>query len=514
MAKTRRAVISVYDKRGIVDFAVSLRKLGINIIATGGTFQLLKKRNIEVKEISDLISFPEILNGRVKSLHPTIYGGILARATKKDLEELKKHDIEPIDMVVVNLYPFKNVISKKNVKLRDAIENIDIGGLTLIRAGAKNFKRVAVITNPDRYDDIIKEMEEKGEISIETRRKLAVEAFYHTTLYDTTIYNYLYGKFKPDIIFPDNLILHYKKIADLRYGENKHQNAAFYSDEKIKEDCITNSKQLHGKKLSFNNILDINDAFELVKDFDEPTVAAIKHTNPCGVASDEDINKAYDKALAVDPVSTFGGIISLNRELTVPIAQKISKIFIEGVIAPNYVPDALKVLKRKKNLRIMESGGLNKSSYGWDLKKVVGGLLVQERDCKPLIMDDLKVVSERKPTKEEFNDLEFAWKVVRHVKSNAIIFSKNKVTVGIGAGQMSRVDAVKIAAQKSNGKSKGAVMASDAFFPFRDAIDEAAKTGITAVIQPGGSIRDGEVIKAVNEYKMAMVFTAQRAFKH
>ncbi len=514
MAKTIRAVISVYDKKGIVDFAESLRKLGINIIATGGTFRLLKKKNIEVSEISDLVSFPEILNGRVKSLHPTIYGGILAKATEKDMEELKKHDIEPIDMVVVNLYPFEAVVSKKNVKLHDAIENIDIGGLTLIRAGAKNFERVAVITNPDRYNDIIKEIEDKGEISLETRRKLAVEAFCHTALYDTTIYDYLHGKFKPDIVFPDNLILHYRKIADLRYGENKHQKGTFYCDEEIKESCIANAKQLHGKKLSFNNILDINDAFELVKDFDEPTAAAIKHTNPCGVASDEDINKAYDEALAVDPISAFGGVISLNRELTVLIAEKISKIFVEAVIAPSYEPGALNILKRKKNIRILESAGLNKSSHGWDLKKVVGGLLVQERDFKPLIMDELKVASEREPTKEEFKDLEFAWKVVRHVKSNAIVFSKNKVTVGIGAGQMSRVDAVKIAAQKSNGRCEGAVMASDAFFPFRDAIDEAAKAGITAVIQPGGSIRDDEVVKAVNEYKMAMVFTGQRAFKH
>ena len=473
------------------------------------------ENNIPVQKVSDLTGYPEMLDDRVKTLHPVIHGGILALRDKVEhMNRLDELGIKPIDLVVVNLYPFQKTISQKNVTLDEAIENIDIGGPTLIRAAAKNHRHVGVVVNSSKYGEIIQELTKNfGALSNETLSKLAVEAFQHTAEYDSIIHNYLGGKASPNG-FPLNLNLNYSKIQDLRYGENPYQKAAFYRELSIDQPCISNSTQLHGKELSFNNILDLNDALELVKDFKKPTAAIIKHTNPCGVASAEDVFKAYKKALGTDSLSAFGSVVALNRKMPLKLAKYIKKFFVEAVIAPGYGPKSVETLKEKKNLRIIETKNLSKKDTGLDIKKVVGGCLVQTRHTPKLTERDLKVISKRKPSKKEINAMLFAFKVCFHTKSNSIIFAKEDITTGIGAGQMSRVDAVKFAAMKSNGNSTASVMASDAFFPFRDGIDEAARAGITAVIQPGGSIRDQEVIGAVDEHKMAMVFTGTRCFKH
>ncbi|MHA1267136.1 MAG: bifunctional phosphoribosylaminoimidazolecarboxamide formyltransferase/IMP cyclohydrolase [Candidatus Helarchaeota archaeon] len=517
MLKIERALISVSDKTKVVEFAKKLHEQGVEIISTGGTFRELERAKVPVIKVSQITEFPELMDGRVKTLHPRIHGAILARRDKKShLQELDQFGIIPIDMVVVNLYPFRETIQQPNVQLEDAIEQIDIGGPTLIRSAAKNYEGVVIIVDPQNYEPIIAEMiENKGRVSLETRRKLAVEAFQHTMEYDSYIYHYLAAQFKSDASkFPPIINITFKKVQDLRYGENPHQEAAFYTELAVKEPCIANAIQLHGKQLSYNNIYDINAALELVKEFEKPAAAIIKHTNPCGFALGENTYEAYKLAHATDPLSAFGSIVAFNKPLTPDTASEIVKTFVEVVIAPEYEAPALDTLKTKKNLRILKTGSLSKPQPMWDWKKVVGGLLIQDRDIKDLTIADLKYVTEMRPTPEQLETLLFAWKVLKHVKSNAILLAKEKHTTGIGAGQMSRIDAVELSIKKAGTEAKGSVMASDAFFPFRDSIDAAAKAGIVAIIEPGGSIRDEEVIKAANELKIPMVFTGIRCFLH
>ncbi len=513
MTKVKTALISVSDKEGIVEFAKALHRLKIEILSTGGTASLLKRNNVPVTLISDYTGQEEILDGRVKTLHPKIFGGILAsRKNKKHMDEARKQDIKLIDMVVVNLYPFEKTVSDEKVKISDAVENIDIGGPSLIRAAAKNSEDIVAVTDKNDYKQIVEELK-SGKVKDKTKQRLMIKSFEHTAGYDSIINNFFQNKFYPEE-FPNTLNLTFEKGQDLRYGENPYQKSAFYKDPFIKEACVANTNQLHGKELSYNNILDINEAFELVKDFKEPTAAVIKHTNPCGVASASTIEEAYRKAHETDPMSAFGSVVALNRNCNLEIAKIMKDLFIEVVVCPKFEKNALNLLKQKKNIRLLETGNVDKTDFGYDVKKVVGGALVQTRNFPEITKKDLKVVTNRIPSGEEMNSMLFAFKVNRHVKSNAIVFAKDNVTVGIGAGQMSRVDSVKIAAIKSEGKSKGAVMSSDAFFPFRDGIDEAAKAGVIAVIQPGGSIRDKEVIDAANEHGMVMVFTGVRLFKH
>ena len=510
----KTALISVSNKKGIVEFARGLSKLGIKILSTGGTSKLLKKSNIPMTEISKYTKSKEMLDGRVKTLHPRIHAGILAlRKNKKHMRELKKNKIDLIDIVVVNLYPFEETVAR-NAGFRESIENIDIGGPTMVRAAAKNFDSVLVVVDPKDYGDILNALSSK-KIDEKLKRDLALKAFEHTARYDTIINEYFNEKFGEDK-FPDTLNLTFKKNQDLRYGENPHQKAAFYVDPLIFESSIATSKQLHGKALSFNNILDIDNAFELVKTFKEPAATVVKHTNPAGCATADTIEEAFKKAHSGDPMSAFGGVIALNRDCDEKTAKLIRPLFMEVVICPKFEKNALRILKEKKNLRLLETHGIKMSERGYYVKKVVGGLLAQSRHSpiSAILKKNLRVVTKRKPSKEELEQLKFAFNVTWHVKSNTIVFAKDNKTVGIGAGQMSRVDAVKIAARKSGKQSKGAVMSSDAFFPFRDGIDEAAKAGITAVIQPGGSVKDKEVIQAANEHNMAMVFTGIRLFWH
>jgi len=518
MNKIKSVLISVSNKEGLVNFVKKLISIipDINIISTGGTYKKLVEAGINVKKVSDITKFPEMLDGRVKTLHPFIHGGILnIRDNPKHIEEIKKFNITPIDMVVVNLYPFEKTISKPNVNIEEAIENIDIGGPTLIRAAAKNYKYVAVITNPDNYNFIIEELKENnGCLTLKTRQKLALEAFLHTAKYDSIISNYLNKVFYPENKFPDCIVLSFEKIQDLRYGENPHQKAAFYKESNINYPCIVNFKQLGGKELSYNNIYDMNSALEIVKEFDEPCCAVIKHTNPCGVAIGDDLLDVYIRAREVDPLSAFGSIVAFNRKVNAKTASEIIKTFVEVVIAPGFEEQAVEILKTKQNLRIIDIGKIVRRQGQLDWKKVDGGLLLQEKDEKIVLRDEFKVVSDKKPTDYELRSLEFGWKIVKHVKSNAIVICKEKEAVGIGAGQMSRIDAVNLAIMKGGDKVKGSVLASDAFFPFRDSIDAAAKAGITAIIEPGGSIRDKEVIQAANENNIVLIFTGIRCFKH
>lgn len=505
--KIYRALISVSDKTGIIEFAQKLQRKGVEIISTGGTAKLLREHTIKHTEVSAYTGFPEILDGRVKTLHPKIHAGILAdRKNKAHMKKLEELNIPKIDMVIVNLYPFEQTIVDDKCTLAEAIEQIDIGGPTLLRAAAKNYENVVVVCNPKYYTEIADAL---PDISQEQRLKLALEVFNYTAHYDTAIADYL-----DKDEFPRYLQVDFDKVQDLRYGENPHQRGAFYKEALSHETSIATAKQLHGKQLSFNNIIDANNSLELVKEFDEPTVAIIKHTNPCGVASAKTIEEAFKRAHEADVTSAFGSIVALNQQCTIMVAELISKLFVEVVIAPTFDKKALEILMQKKNLRILETGRLTKSDHGYDLKKVVGGLLVQTR-AYPRWKDlELKVVTKRAPIKDELKDLEFAWKVNKYVKSNAVVYVKNKISVGVGAGQMSRVDSAWIAAKKAGDRAKGAVMSSDAFFPFRDGVDEAAKAGITAIVQPGGSIRDEEVIKAANEHNIAMVFSGVRLFTH
>ncbi|BAI80656.1 bifunctional purine biosynthesis protein PurH [Deferribacter desulfuricans SSM1] len=510
----KRALISVSEKSGIVEFATELVNLGIEIISTGGTAKLLKENGIDIVEISDFTGFPEILDGRVKTLHPKVHAGILnIRDNENHQKIMKEMGLVNIDLVVVNLYPFEKTVAKEDVSFDEAIENIDIGGPTMVRSAAKNHKYVAIVVDNNDYNKIIDELK-KGGITYETRLNLARKAFTHTAVYDALISNY-FNKVC-NIVFPDEISLPMRKAQDLRYGENPHQKAAFYKSPLIKEVSVSTSKQLHGKELSFNNIIDINAALELVKEFDKPAAVIIKHTNPCGVGTADNLLDAYNFALECDPVSAFGGIVAFNRVLDKETAEKLKELFLEVVIAPDFEEGALDILTTKKNLRLIKTGDFNQiKDNEFDVKKVIGGFLLQDRDLENFDREHgLKVVTKRKPTEEELEALKFAWIVVKHVKSNAIVYANKNQTVGIGAGQMSRVDSSVIAAMKARKPLKGCVMASDAFFPFRDSVDEAAKNGITAIIQPGGSIRDNEVIEAANEHNIAMIFTGMRHFKH
>jgi len=528
MVKIKRALISVSDKTEIVELGKGLAKHGVEILSTGGTSRVLKEAGLQVKDVSEVTGFPEMMDGRVKTLHPKIHGALLALRDNPDhMKQLAEQDIEPIDMVVVNLYPFAKTVARPDVKLEEAIENIDIGGPSMIRSAAKNYRSVAVVVNPTRYSGLLAEMNDNnGQISDQTLRSLAIEAFDHTAEYDMGIHRYLQDRLSEEAsAFPETIRFTFHKQQSLRYGENPHQQAAFYrqalcSLQDEAEASVTSAKQLHGKELSFNNIVDIHAALEPVKDFDEPAACIIKHTNPCGMAIGKDITEAYIKAYEADPVSAFGGIVGLNRPCTKAIAEKMKDIFLECVIAPGFDKDALEILQNKKNIRLMETGPITKPApekQSWqnmDLKRVLGGLLLQERDLGNVSEANLKIVTERKPTADEMRDLLFAWQVCKHVKSNAILLAKAGVTVGVGPGQTNRVGAAEIAIRMGGEKTKGAVLASDAFFPFRDGIDVAAQAGVVAVIQPGGSVKDEEVIAAANEHKMAMVFTGMRHFKH
>jgi len=513
----RRAIISVSDKTGIVEFARALNNMGVEIVSTGGTAKILAESGVPVISVSDVTGFPECLDGRVKTLHPAIHAGVLAvRSNQQHMKQLDDLGIQPIDFVVINLYPFKQTILKGHVELEEAIKNIDIGGPSLLRAAAKNHQDVTVVVDPDDYLVVLDELHGCGEVSFETRFKLAVKAFEHTAHYDALIAQYLRGQVK-DAGFPELLTFTYEKVQDLRYGENPHQKAAFYREVLPVPGSLTGAKQLHGKELSYNNINDANAALDLLREFDEPTVVAVKHANPCGVASASTIYEAYMKAYEADPVSIFGGIVAANREIDAQTAAEINKIFIEIVIAPSYTDEALEILKRKKNIRILQLKDISARPHKgiWDTRKVLGGLLVQELDTELLPdMSQLKVVTDKKPTAAEMEDLIFAWKVVKHTKSNGIAIAKNKQSLGIGPGQVNRIWAVQQSIERSGEKVKGAVLASDAFFPFPDCVEAAAKAGISAIIQPGGSIRDQESIDACNKYGIAMIFTGMRHFKH
>ncbi|MEA1939435.1 MAG: bifunctional phosphoribosylaminoimidazolecarboxamide formyltransferase/IMP cyclohydrolase [Candidatus Caldatribacteriota bacterium] len=519
MNKIKRALISVSDKEGIVDFARGLQELGIEIISTGGTAKLLRQENVEVTLISEVTGFPEILEGRVKTLHPLIFGGILAkRESALHQQQIKEQKIGQIDLVVVNLYPFEKTTARKDVTLEEAIENIDIGGPSLLRAAAKNYQDISVVIQPENYPAIIRELKENNrEISLKTKKRLAVKVFEHTAYYDAMISKYLSNNMlKEKKSFPSNLNLSAKKKMDLRYGENPHQHASFYREPFIDEANLGNAIQLGGKELSFNNLVDLNGVLEIIKDFNEPAVVFVKHTNPCGLASAENIQTAYKKAYEGDPLSAYGSIIGINRAVDAELAHLINNTtFVEAILAPDFQEDALEILRKKKNRRILKVGDLSKKDMQVkDIKKISGGFLVQDRNLHELKIEDLKIVSEKKPAREELKELLFAWKTVKHIKSNAIVLTKDKQIVGVGAGQMSRVDSVKIAGMKSKDRSDGSCLASDAFFPFRDGVDEAAKAGVIAIIQPGGSKRDREIIDAANENGLAMVFTGTRCFKH
>ncbi|HCW32614.1 MAG: Bifunctional purine biosynthesis protein PurH, phosphoribosylaminoimidazolecarboxamide formyltransferase / IMP cyclohydrolase [Candidatus Peregrinibacteria bacterium GW2011_GWE2_39_6] len=518
--KPKRALISVSDKTNLVEFAKSLENYGVEILSTGGTAKILREARIKNIEISDYTGFPEIMDGRVKTLQPKIHGGILMDRSKKNhLADAEKHHIQPIDMVVVNLYPFQQTINREGVTEEEAIEEIDIGGVALLRAAAKNFKHVTVITAIKDYSLILDELKNEDGICLETRRKLAIKAFEKTTHYDETIASYL--KNKGGAV--ELLNLHYEKSHKLRYGENPHQKAAFFRDPANHYPNVTNAKLLQAnKELSFNNILDVDAAIKIVSDFSRPTVTIIKHTNPCGVASAEEINTAFEIAYNVDPKSAFGCIIGMNRPCTEAIAKHIvsNKLFVEIIAAPSFEEKALKALETKKNMRLLAIGDLRLNPNDRDIKTVSGGVLVQDADQYVVTNHDLKVVTTVTPTPNEIVAMLFARKVVKHVKSNAVVFAtynpKTKIeqTVAIGAGQMSRVDSVFIARHKGGERLKGSVMASDAFFPFSDGVEEAHEAGVSAIIQPGGSMRDSEVIDKANELGISMVFTGVRSFKH
>lgn len=520
MVKVKRALISLSDKTGIIDFARELQSMGVEILSTGGTAKLLRENNIQVKEVSEYTGFPEMLDGRVKTLHPKIHGGLLAlRDNPEHMKTVKEHNIGLIDMVVVNLYPFEKTTQKPNVAIEEVIENIDIGGPSMLRSAAKNHKYVAVVCNPGRYQQIIEEMKKnQGALPETLMRDLAIEVFARTSLYDSAIHGYLKnwasgGKAQP-VGFPKDFVLEFSKIQDLRYGENPHQKAAFYRN--LKEGLgLSAMKQQWGKELSFNNILDLEAAVNIVKEFELPAAVFIKHNNPCGVAENKDLLKAYKDAWNGDKLSAFGGVVSVNREIDLPLAKLIAKSgFLECIICPKFSKEALDLLKDKKNLRLLELTQLNDRAGGLDFKKVDGGLLVQDKDSLTLDEKNLKIVTKKKPAKSELSSLIFAWKVAKHVKSNAIILTRGTKTVGIGAGQMSRVDSVFIAAKKAGPLTKGSVLASDAFFPKEDAIVLAAKHKIKAIIQPGGSIADEEIIKMADKHKIAMVTTGIRHFRH
>ena len=517
MASIARALISVSDKTGVVEMAKGLAALGAEILSTGGTAKALRDAGVAVTDVAAYTGSPEILDGRVKTLHPKIHGGLLGRRGVPDhVKQMQQHGIGNIDVVVVNLYPFESTIAKPNCPFEEAIENIDIGGPSMLRSAAKNHEDVLVVVDPSDYTRVL-EAVKAGSVTPALRRELAMKVFQHTARYDSLIAGYLEKQVQgSEVKFPAMLSLQFERVETLRYGENPHQQGAFYRELHAKEPAVSRGKILHGKAMSYNNFLDANSALELVKEFDQTAVAIIKHNNPCGCALGATPVEAYVKARATDPVSAFGGVLAFNRPVDLAAAKEITSTFVEVVIAPAFTEDALAELKRKKDLRLLDVGPLSKATAeGYDLKKLVGGLIVQDRDLG--VIKDIKalaVPTVRKPTEEEYAACAFAWVVCKHVKSSAIIYGRPGEIVGIGAGQMSRVDSVKLAAMKAQSSVKGCVMASDAFFPFRDGIDAAAEAGITCVIQPGGSIRDPEVTKAVDEHGMAMILTGMRHFRH
>jgi len=518
MKSIQRALVSVSDKIGIVEFCQKLQSMEIEILSTGGTATLLKENGVSVTPISQYTGFPEMMDGRVKTLHPKVHGGILGRRDLPEhMQSMQDHGILPIDLVVINLYPFEATIAKEGCTLEDAVENIDIGGPAMIRSAAKNFDSVTVVVDPSAYELVLKELAgNKKTVTGRTRKRLSRDAYDHTARYDSLIAKYLTTQMDDEAGYAPWFMASFHKVQDLRYGENPHQSAALYKCPDAIESDIVSAEQLQGKELSFNNIIDLNAAWGMAVEFDSPSAVVVKHTNPSGVAVGECQLEAFINARETDPVSAFGGILGFNREVLVETAKEIVKNFVEAVVAPDYAPEALEIFRSKKNIRVMKMPAMPGESFtkGYDIKKISGGLLVQDLDDINYDPARLTVVSERQPSEKEMQDLLFAWTVAKHVKSNAIVYALDGQTIGVGAGQMSRVDSAKIAVSKAQKSLKDNVMASDAFFPFRDSIDEAAKSGIKAIIQPGGSIRDEEVIQAVNEHGMAMVFTGIRHFNH
>jgi len=529
--RIKRALISVSDKEGIEEFARQLTELGYHLVSTGGTAKALDQAGVEVERVEDLTGFPEILNGRVKTLHPAIHAGILARDLPEDRAQLEQLRIPPISLVVVNLYPFRETIARSGVPLAQALEQIDIGGPTLVRAAAKNFPRVAVVVNPNRYPQVIRELRLKGEVSLATRLKLAREAFWHTAAYDAAISNYLYGineaeeaealKFGESPVlqkFPARLMLSLVKLEDLRYGENPHQEAAFYREETVNPYGVACARQFHGKELSFNNILDLDAALRIVSEFEIPAAVVIKHSTPAGVACAPNLGDALKRAREADPVAAYGGVVGLNQTVNGETAAVLTETFFEAVIAPAYSEEALTILRTRQNLRVLCSGKFADLRGELDVKRVSGGFLIQEPDAAEnhfeRLLSESRVVTKREPAQNEWKDLFFAWVVAKHVFSNGIVLARERETVGIGNGQVSRIEAARIALEKAGPKAGGAVLASDGFLPFPDTVSAAARAGVTAIIQPGGSIRDAEAIAAADEAGMAMVFTGRRHFKH
>ena len=520
MAAIKRALISVSDKNGIVDFARELSGLGVEMLSTGGTAKALKDAGIKVKDVSEYTGFPEMMDGRLKTLHPKVHGGLLwRRDNAKDREEIDKHGIEAIDMVVVNLYPFEQTVSKSGVTFDDAIENIDIGGPTMIRAGSKNFRDVAVVVDPADYSKVLDEMRSGGgEVSYKTKLYLAKKVFSHTAQYDTLISGYLEGQGESSETFPQNFNKTYRKISDVRYGENPHQKAAVYRETLYNGLSLVDAKILQGKAMSFNNYLDSSAVIDLAREFNkQPSAVIVKHNNPCGVASADTISEAYKNAFETDPVSAFGGVISLNRKVDEATAKEILSLFVEIIIAPGFDDAALKLISEKPNIRLIELD-ISESAPGFEMRKIQGGLLLQQRDAG--MIEDLKscrVVTKRAPNDDEYAAMAFAWRVCKHMKSNAIIYASKDRTLGIGCGQTSRVDSARLAAMKAENYDislKGSAVASDAFFPARDGIDVVAGAGATAIIQPGGSIKDKDTIAAADEHNVAMIFTEMRHFRH
>lgn len=527
MKSIRRALLSVSNKTGIVQLGRELAQMGIAILSTGGTAKALREEGLDVQDVADFTGFPEMLDGRVKTLHPKVHGGILARREDPTHQvAVDQHNIGYIDLVVVNLYPFRETIAKPDVDFADAIENIDIGGPAMIRSAAKNHNDVVVVVDPEDYAEIIAEIKEhNGEVSAETRLKLAAKAYAHTAQYDLAISGYL-AKVRGELVpslgvatnnqMPKQLVLALEMRQSLRYGENPHQQAALYVDDLRREDGLANAQQLQGKELSYNNLLDLDAAWSLISEFNDPACAIIKHTNPCGAALGRTALEAYERALATDPISAFGGIIAFNLTIDQSAAEKMKELFVEAIVAPAFTPEALAILVVKKNLRLITLNKQNSNTKNkhTEIKRISGGYLVQTKDEQGIKASDQRVVTKRQPTESEWRALDFGWKICKHVKSNAIVYTAEDQLVGVGAGQMSRVDSVKLGANKARLPLTGTVLASDAFFPFRDGIDEACKNGITAVIQPGGSVRDEEVIAAADEHNLAMVFTGIRHFKH
>ncbi|MDD3022339.1 MAG: bifunctional phosphoribosylaminoimidazolecarboxamide formyltransferase/IMP cyclohydrolase [Syntrophomonadaceae bacterium] len=505
----KRALISVSNKDGVVEFAQGLEKLGFEIISTGGTYNIIKGAGVKVTKVAEVTGFPEILDGRVKTLHPKVHGGILARRSEEHLKQLADNQIVPIDIVAVNLYPFKETISIAGVSLDEAIENIDIGGPAMVRAAAKNYQDVIVIVKPEYYWPVLKELEIEGDLNQEIRLKLAQEAFSHTAGYDSMISSYLANL--TGQIFPENIILAGEKVYDLRYGENPHQKAGFYRSLNPGTG-LPDAKQLNGKELSYNNIIDTEAAWQLVREFDKPACVIIKHTNPCGTAVAQALDEAFDRAFSSDPLSAYGGIIALNRKVDLKTAEKIAVPFMEVIVAPGFDGDALERLQQKKNLRLLELPFT--AADNLMIRSVAGGFVAQEADRHQLEMKDLRVVTDTQPSQEQLDEMLFAWRIVKHVKSNAIVITHEGMSIGVGAGQMNRVGSARIAMEAAGEKCRGAVMASDAYLPFNDTVKLAASYGIKAIIQPGGSVRDQESIDECNKHGIAMVFTDIRHFRH